>query len=675
MDPRSVRGLGPARILGLAIIAVVATGLLYLRFAPDGSTVTIPADAAAGDLTMEPCTFPTEQGVFAADCGTLVVPENRADPQSRLIGLPVIRIRATSDQPGEPIFRLDGGPGMTNMGFPEASRFTENHEVVLVGYRGVDGSVRLDCPEVKAALERSRDFLGDESLDAYQDGLRSCADRLTRDGGVELANYGLVQQVDDMETARQALGYDRIDLISVSAGTRTAQIYAWRYPHSIHRSVMVNVNPPGNLFWDGKTTDEQILRYAELCAEDPTCSSRTDDLAESLRLSSSDIPDRWLLLPIGEGNVRVGSFFALMESTAVPGPISASGAFDAWISAADGDGSGLWLLSFMGDLLYPRLFVWGQYAAAARVDAEAAERYFSSGGRDVGTNWGRAASAFAWGGGRLVDGWPAGAEESRYSQVQVSDVETLLISGELDAATPPQVASNELLPHLPNGHHVVLDGFAHSPGFWKDQPDAGTRLIATFLDTGTVDDSAYRSQPVDFSPETTLSALSRQVVAVLAGLGASAVVSLFWLARRASRRKHFGPAGRIVLRSLLSAMLGLGGWMIAVLAITITGLPTAIDSALVVMLAVGAPIGLGVHLASVPASTSRSAVAATVIGAAVAGAGLGFSATASPVAMGTSIVGATAGANLAAILLDGFAHRGRADVPAPPEPVEVPAIR
>ena len=58
------------------------------------------------------------------------------------------RIRARSAHPAEPIFRLEGGPGMTNMQFSKASRLADDHDVVLVGYRGVDGSSRLDCPEV-----------------------------------------------------------------------------------------------------------------------------------------------------------------------------------------------------------------------------------------------------------------------------------------------------------------------------------------------------------------------------------------------------------------------------------------------------------------------------------------------------------------------------------------------
>src|SRR6266566_4726115 len=98
-----------------------------------------------------------------ADCGTLVVPESRYKAHSRLIALPVTRIRARSAKPGVPIFRLEGGPGLTNMEFSKASRFASRGDVVLVGYRGVDGSTRLDCPEVEAALKHSTDFLAEKS--------------------------------------------------------------------------------------------------------------------------------------------------------------------------------------------------------------------------------------------------------------------------------------------------------------------------------------------------------------------------------------------------------------------------------------------------------------------------------------------------------------------------------
>ena len=188
------------------------------------------------------------------------------------------------------------------MTFAKASRFADNHDVVLVGYRGVDGSVRLDCPEVESALKHSTDILGEKSFRAYGDAFRACADRLTGDG-VDLAGYGLPQQVDDLEAARKALGYDRIDLVSESAGTRTAMIYAWRYPRSIHRSVMIGANPPGHFLWDAKTTDEQIRRYAALCAKDATCSERTDDLAASIRRTRSRHP-RPLVVPADQEGQR-----------------------------------------------------------------------------------------------------------------------------------------------------------------------------------------------------------------------------------------------------------------------------------------------------------------------------------------------------------------------------------
>jgi pimeloyl-ACP methyl ester carboxylesterase len=41
-------------------------------------------------------------------------------------------------------------------------------------------------------------------------------------------------------------------------------------------------------------------------------------------------------------------------------------------------------------------------------------------------------------------------------------VETLVINGELDFSTPPQVTTKELLPYLPNVQEVVLPGIGHT---------------------------------------------------------------------------------------------------------------------------------------------------------------------------------------------------------------------
>jgi hypothetical protein len=81
-----------------------------------------------------------------------MVPENRQDPDSRLIELPVIRIHATGEIRAEPLFLLGGGPGMPNSHTPDSLRqagyedhpmrwLFQHNDVVMVGYRGVDRSV------------------------------------------------------------------------------------------------------------------------------------------------------------------------------------------------------------------------------------------------------------------------------------------------------------------------------------------------------------------------------------------------------------------------------------------------------------------------------------------------------------------------------------------------------
>ena len=592
---RRKRRVTPSRLVGLLLIGLVVLGLGYLRVS-SADAVSVPAGAKAGDLTLERCTYGTEDGGYAADCGTLVVPENRADPLSRLIALPVKRIRATAEDPAEPILRLQGGPGITNMTFPEASRFVERHDVVLVGYRGMDGSAVLDCPEVESAMKRSTDLLDETSNRARGDAFRACADRLTADG-FDLRGYSLPQRVDDLEAARKALGYDRIDLVSESAGTRTAMIYAWRYPKSIHRSVMVAVNPPGHFVWDAKTTDEQIRRYAALCAEDPSCRRRTPDLAASIHSAFEGIPERWWFLPVRDGNVKAAAFFGLMESTTDgAGPLAAPWTIDTLLSADDGDGGGAWLLSLMAQVAFPSEQRWGDVAAVARTDAAYARRFFanrSDGGSIIGTP----GADLIWAGGEVVDSWPATPDENDYTRVRDSKVETLLVGGNLDFATPPQWATRDLLPHLPNGHQIVLEDLGHSGDFWTYQPEAGKRLITKFLETGTVDDSLYRPATVDFTPAFSHGAVAKIVVGAMLGLAALTVLSLLWMARRVHRRGAYGRKASATLRSVYPIVLGLGGWFLGVLVVLVAFPSVPLDDPALGVLSVGVPIGLGIYWA------------------------------------------------------------------------------
>jgi pimeloyl-ACP methyl ester carboxylesterase len=652
MQAPHTRTFTVARIVALSVIGLMVLGLAYLRFAPDGGSVSVPKGAHAGQLVLKPCDYGTEKGSYAADCGTLVVPENRANSQSRLIALPVTRIRARSAHPGAAIFRLQGGPGVTNMTFKDASRIAEKHDVVLVGYRGIDGSVRLQCPEVVSALKHSTDFLGKKSLNAVAQAFRSCATRFQAEG-VDLAGYGLPQRVDDLEAARKALGYHQIDLISESVGTRTAMIYSWRYPQSIHRSVMIGVNPPGHFLWYPKTTDEQIRRYARLCAQDETCSKQTGDLAASLKHTVAHMPSRFWFLPIRKGNARIASFYGLMESTSDSAPLSGPMVLNAWLSAAHGDASGLWFESTLANLAFPESFVWGDEAAVSRSDAQAAERYFSTNHGD--SIIGSPATKFLFAGGGLVHAWPANPTENEYTHVRDSNVETLLVGGNLDFATPPQAATRELLPHLPNGHQVVLRDLGHTNSFWSYEPKASTRMLSSFFDSGRVDTSLYTPAHVDFTPDVTQTALGKGLVAAILGGAFLTVLSLLLMWRRVHRRGRFGRKASSVLRSVYSLVLGLGGWFIGLI-VVLEAFPTVpLDNNLLAGLSIGLPIGLGTYWAWVnrdwAAKTKTMGLSGATAGALV-GAWLGFNAAAGLMAVITTIIGAAIGANLILLFLD-----------------------
>ena len=648
------RILTPARIVAIALIAVAVAGLAYLRFASPGGQVSLPAGAHAGQLVMHGCSYSTEHGSYAADCGTLVVRENRHSPHSRLIALPVTRIRARSAHPGTAVFRLQGGPGLSNMSFPQADRFAADHDVVLVGYRGVDGSSKLDCPEVSSARAHADGFLTQKAYAADAAAFRDCAARLQR-SGADLAGYTLPERVDDLDAARSALGYPRVDLVSESAGTRTAMIYAWRHPARIERSVMIGVNPPGHFLWDAKTTGEQIDRYAALCARDASCRRRTPDLTAAVGNAYRHVPGHFGFLPIEKGNVQAAGFFGLMNATTEGGgPLSGPMTIDTLLSAGKGDGSGAWLLSVMAQLVFPHAQVWGDVAAVGRTDASYVRRFFAS-GADRGSAIGSPGTDLIWAGGRLLDAWPASPDENQYTRVQDSQVPTLLIGGSLDFATPPQWATRDLLPHLPNGRQVVLPGLGHTDDVWSFEPAASSRLINGYLADGRVDTSLYRFHSVDLSPSLGHGGIAKIVLAVALAFTAIALASLLWLPWRVWRRGGLSRRGGAAVRSLYPLVLGLGGWFAAALVVLTASLSVPIDNQLLVAVSVGGPIGLGIYWGWVQrdfASRRKTAGLAAALGGALLGAALGFGAGSSVIGVVTAIVGATAGANLLLLMLD-----------------------
>ncbi|HLF20087.1 MAG TPA: alpha/beta fold hydrolase, partial [Bacteroidota bacterium] len=195
-----------------------------------------------GKLYLAPKTIKVGGHQFNSEEGFIVVNENPSDTLSRRNMLPVLRIRSASKNPGEPIFWLNGGPGHSNMKYRPFAALLENHDIVLVGYRGVDGSISLKSDKIENALEGADgDLLSDKSLRSLSEALESFSKSL-RDNNVDLAHYTIVDVISDLESARNAFGYGRINLLSVSYGTRVALIYSYLHPGIVLRSVMIGAN-------------------------------------------------------------------------------------------------------------------------------------------------------------------------------------------------------------------------------------------------------------------------------------------------------------------------------------------------------------------------------------------------------------------------------------------------
>jgi len=516
----------------LLLILLLSPTLITACSAPEASTLTVPEGALAGDLVnLEPCTHEANDVEYAADCGILVVPENRTAPNSRLLALPITRVSATGKSPTEPLFVLPGGPGLPNYGTSRISWFIDKHDVVILGYRGVDGSVQLDCPEVSAHIKNlPGDMLGEVSMENMIDAYARCAERLQNEG-VDLAGYTVVEVIDDLEDARLALGYGKINLFSVSYGTRLAMIYAWRYPESIHRSAMVAVNPPGHMFYYApEVIDEQLAYYADLCAQDPQCSSQTDDLAETMRTVSQNMPERWLGFPIDRGMIRAASFESLSDTQA------AAKVFDTWLAASKGDYSGMAMLSLAGPMMFADATVWGEnIAKAANADYEMTREWrtdMNLAASILGSPRSEMAAAAA--------GWPINSIPEEYQQVQSSDVETLLVSGCIDLWTPSQFAEDELLPYLSKGQRVVVAENGHAEMLSR-QPEASERLLTNFYDTGKADDSLFTYQSWEYNVGLGFPAIAKIILAV-----GALIVTLFLIVMRklvlrlATTRTRFG---------------------------------------------------------------------------------------------------------------------------------------
>jgi len=121
--------------------------------------------------------------------------------------------------------------------------------------------------------------------------------------------------------------------------------------------------------------------------------------------------------------------------------------------------------------------------------------------------------------------------------VRPSDVETLLVSGNIDATIPAQWATEELLPSLKNGEQVILSEFGHTDDVWGLQPEATVHLLMTFYDTGEVDDSLFTYQPMNFDVGMGFPAMAKLVLAAIVLIIVLVIALIWFVISRVQRRR------------------------------------------------------------------------------------------------------------------------------------------
>jgi len=481
-------------------------------------------------LTLAPCDVPGLE--VKAKCGTLEVWEDRASAKGRRIGLKIVVIPASGpERVNDPYVYLSGGPGSASTeeaAFLAAdfAKIREKRDLLFVDQRGTGGSHPLSCAlflppgDLQAALGA---FFPLESV-------RKCRSALEKDADLKL--YTTAMAADDLEEVRVALGYDRLNLLGGSYGTRAAQVFLRRHPASVRTVTLqgvVPMNEPMPLHippWS-----ERALRgvLAE-CAGEAACHAAFPDLdaemdrvfaglarapvktrvlnpqtAEPTEVSlSRDLAAegiRYMLYTSGSaGDVPVVVHQAARGDFT---PIAESALFGR-LEIVDSGSNGLYLSITCAEDL-----PWFQPEEAERLAA----------GTFIGNyRWQQQKAA--------CELWPRGPVPEGFQELVHASAPVLLVSGMWDPATPPANAE-QVAKGLPNSLSIVVPHGGHGYDGLEGL-DCLTELEAEFVRSGSVQglDTAcvqrirrppFRTEPLDLAvialPESDLARFRGSYVA------------------------------------------------------------------------------------------------------------------------------------------------------------------
>jgi len=459
---------------------------------PDSAAVE---NAQVGEIVIHTDTL---QG-YNVDYGTLVVAEG--ENSTKTILLPVVRIHSKNSNPGAPIFFLEGGPGGTNIKLQRLPDYLlENHDIVRVGYRGVDGSVSLACPEINTALKTLPEILSTDGLKAFGQVITTAAKRLASQG-IDVTEYAIVNVVDDMEAARNALGYETISLSGASFGGAVGYTYCVRYPKSIHRALLTEAAFPFDMPLQYPAGVEKNLnRLNEAWRKNPKCVKQSKDIVQTIRNVMKTLPQNWNGIEIDPDKIKLMTFFGCYAEN------TTAQVFDAFVAAENGDYSGLaFMVYYWGNVV--DMFNWGDMFSKSYCTATDRSRDLEVALNQGETTIGSPLSLLAWGPMHYCD-WPVKPRPEAENKPQFTDVEVLLVYGSAEAGKSPK---EKYLPYFKNGNIVIHENMGHMD-VTALQPEAARHLEKMFFLKGAVDTSLFERREatdINFVPEQRFGDMAR----------------------------------------------------------------------------------------------------------------------------------------------------------------------
>lgn len=271
------------RKLSIAFILAIAVLTIVPLIAQDETPVFEPY------FEERPCTMPAPQGVEMS-CGFMYVLQDRLNPDpKKIIRLSVVILHSLSDTPKpDPIINLTGGPGgiatpyVANIFRDNYRTFLEDRDFIIFDQRGVGNSIpSLDCPPMLEASYAAVSQTGSyEQLNAAETAAILICHDLGVENNFDLNGYTSVQNATDVEELRIALGYDKWNLFGVSYGTRLALTIMRDFPDGI-RSVILDSSYPlqVDLYTDLAANKQRAFdTLFAACNNDTACSENYPNL-------------------------------------------------------------------------------------------------------------------------------------------------------------------------------------------------------------------------------------------------------------------------------------------------------------------------------------------------------------------------------------------------------------